>query len=137
MPYKFIYRLFDDEHTVLEGTIDEIAEFLGIEYVANIYSYMCRNVRIHGKYKVEKIGVKQKIIEEKPKPISKKQSKIDYLEKHLREYGNTVSRDKPDKYLEELRQRGLNCTYRKVAEYSEGLSKIISHYYIVEVKNGL
>lgn len=57
----------------------------------------------------------------------KKEKNINYLIEHLEKYGNTILNENPQKYEDQLKEYGIEITYKKLF-ISEGIRNI----YIIE-----
>ena len=130
------YELFENDKYIGKGTSEEVAKMIGCTR-STVNSYAIYNKLIYGKYKVVKVDTKLVEIEYqrnyKPK-TEFNDNTLDYLVRHLKEYGNTVmpNKVKPDKYLEPLREMGLDCLVRSVPEFMD--NKQVGWYHILEVK---
>lgn len=134
-----IYELYDDGKLIFTGDRFKCAKVIGIN-INKLTRYETHNgKKILNRYTLKPIGKEQRLnlIDTKIIPNTKKIDKqnknktMEYLLKHLREYGNTVLNNNPERYLKALRENGLDCTYRKVLE--DGV-KQKRYFYIIEVK---
>ena len=130
-----IYGLYENDELVFKGTAREILDKYDIRQ-DNLWVYVGRGIKLFGKYRINKLDDEQITPPKKEhkKRLTKYEKDLDYLIRHLREYGNTLLNYKPNKYIEDLKAVGLDCTYRKAYERTGESGRILSHYYIIEVK---
>lgn len=140
------YGLYKDGELIAEGFCREIGKIVNAKPQAlNIYAQTGKEL---GGYKVKVLRVVKyydTIRHEK-----KEFNTLDYLYRHLKEYGNTVINDDPSQFIEELERR-LNGTIfvsqredvDDMFNYEASVSaQAHQHgrrrpYYILEIKYGL
>lgn len=140
------YGIFLNGELIKEGFCYEISRYLHIH--PNIMRNYAHDGKPLGDYLVKITEViDQKYVKKEPK---KDFDALDYLYRHLKEYGNTVLNDDPSEYLEELEER-LNGTIfvRKAEDVDDMFNYEASvsekphrhgrrrNYYILEIKYGL
>ena len=139
---KNIYGVYENGVLIAKGGSEYIAEKFGVSE-RGVPNYPRRNNKLLGIYEVkiiEKIRTKGKT----PMKIDR----MDYLYRHLAEYGNTVlnEEDDPFKYIPALEEKlGKRIWTRKIADkddpwnYEPDMSKpgkfkrgVVKYYYVLE-----
>ena len=92
-----IYEVYDGEKLIERGTGKYIAERFNISR-NSIEPSISKKNKIHGIYENKKVGFVSQKYERTNKQI------IDYLYRHLSEYGNTCLNDNPEPYLKRLEE---------------------------------
>lgn len=136
MPKVFEYQLIKNDEVVFKGLKHEVMhrlKCLGIE-IDNAYKH---GYELYG-YKIDRRKTQRRYTrrifepENKEEIIIKKDKTIDYLVKHIKEYGNVAyAGSQPAKYKKMLCELGYNVTYRRV-KYKEDAK---AWYVIERVKN--
>jgi len=116
----FLYAVYDNGEKIFEGTANEVAERFKMS-PKSVNTYSKRNSKFENKYDIKVTGRTQSIQKPYvPKAKQPRKSKdeeyLEYLETHLRMYGNTSTSKDPEKYLLKLREKGIECKVRKVYE---------------------
>lgn len=146
-----LYYIYDNDVLVDEGTSQQIAEKYHISK-DGVPNYVRRGHKLLGKYDIRLSGLTVGTEEKHqpiPKPMTACEKTLDYLYRHLAEYGNTVlnEKDDPFQYLPKLEDMlGEKIIARKVYDkddfwnYQEDLSKPgrykqgrISYFFVLEI----
>lgn len=113
-----VYSIKDKGVEIFRGTNKEISEHFNTGQI-NMKMYTKGNLLFQRKYTVEETDEVRmiqprvkRLVFNKEKP--KKPTTVDYLYRHLVEYGNTVLNNDPEKYRDELKNLGVEFTSRKV-----------------------
>lgn len=114
-----VYGIYEGDKLVFKGTSTELKnEHKEFEKLCFSY-YASGEYLMLSKYKVKVLGTQKikRIINTKPMPKVNKHAKtLEYLIKHLSDYGNTVLCEDPKHYREELKEIGIEFTCRLVKE---------------------
>jgi predicted DNA-binding protein YlxM (UPF0122 family) len=114
-----LYYIYDNDVLVDEGTSQQIAEKYHISK-DGVPNYVRRGHKLLGKYDIRLSGLTVEVEEKEkpiPKPMTAYEKTLDYLYRHLAEYGNTVlnEKDDPFQYLPKLEDMlGEKIIARKV-----------------------
>lgn len=109
----YLYEIYDpDEELVFVGNVKEVCEQFNIQ-LCSLYAYYSRNSKIGGIYTVKRIEV-EKPKKDIPRKPTKREITLDYIIRHLKEYGNVYMNHEPSQYLEELEELGYKC---RINEY--------------------
>lgn len=130
-----VYEIYEGDNLIAKGFTDEVAEIVGCT-TSTLIRYAQENKTINKKYTAKLIDKVWVDYSYELKPKKKKNNltyTLDYLYRHLTEYGNTVLNKNPEKYIEELKVLGLDCTYKKVKNLTIDSNRVLGHYYIIEV----
>ena len=125
MPKVYKYNVLNVNEIVYTGYKWQVARFLGC--TSDEVSYAATNNQVIGKCTITRFRVddaeyansmpKKETRYKPPEEPRKRKTKVDYLVKHLEEYGNTVlgtmSEIKAIEYLGQVSQRGINTKYTK------------------------
>lgn len=149
MPRNNIYYVYDQGVLIDKGTSEELAYKYHVSK-RGIPNYAKRGYKLLGLYDIKLSGLHKALEKkEKPKIMTSYEKTLDYLYRHLKEYGNTVlnEKDDPFQYLQKLEKMlGEKIIARKVYDkddfwnYQEDLSKPgrykqgrISYFFVLEV----
>lgn len=125
---KKLYGVYDNGVLIYSGTSSQIAKEYKLKQ-SSMYTYTHSNAKLKSMYDVR---VLNEIYEEKPK--NRYEKTLDYLVRHLLEYGNTVINKHPEIYINDLKKMGIKVKVRKVVSYGDDyLVKRKDTYYILEV----
>ena len=130
------YEVWKDDEYLFTADRNGIMDRLGIFFTGSPSSYAFSNSKLQG-YTIKIPGEDMDDRTTTPKPRTKRyQNHLEYLVKHLTEYGNTVSKRDPEPWLEELKQMGLECNVKKRKDKYEGKgrTKVKDIFYILELK---
>ena len=114
-----LYSITENGVEVFKGSAAEVCEHFDLPNKDMIYYYHRTGYLLLRKYTIEYAGVritkspKEEKQEEKKREPTKHEQKLNYLAWHLQHYGNTTLKGHPSKYKEELKQMGIEFTYRK------------------------
>ena len=143
MKKRNIYEIYEGDELVCKGGCDVVSKFLGI--VPRSLSASARHgTLVNKKYRI--VVIRQEPIGRTPKPKTEK-DELDYLYRHLAEFGNTCSGKNPNEYipkLEEMLNEKIGVTQRwdvddpwnyeailsKPGKFKQGRRK---PYYILEI----
>lgn len=129
-----IYELYDDGKLIFKGNRESCAKQIGCQPQSLIHKYTHKGEKMLGRFTLKLVGQEKKVYELKRKNkvesvITKRQTTLEYLIKHLSKYGNTILNTNPEKYLKQLKKEGYDCLVRKVKE--DGHNR---YFYVLEVK---
>lgn len=137
-----VYDVYKDGELMMTGTRRAIIDALEMPPIS-LANYSRRPYRGHYIFKdtgrTEKIKIEDVMSEERKKPKNKKDGRtydevLGYLFRHLfRDGVVNLSRDDPERYLEDLAEMGLDVEYRP-AFYRDERGKKVEKYYILKVK---
>lgn len=100
-PTKAIFNFYENGKWVFKGTSREFKEHFNLDFNGSVSPYARNNSTICGRFKAKRV---EDVDFEK---------KVDYFADKLKFYNEVYSKMNPEIYLEALRERGYNCTYRK------------------------
>lgn len=102
-----------DGEIVFKGTAMQISDVLG--YDDRSVATTCKLHRVAmNKYYFEESGTTEGELEKtRYNFISKPESELEIAIRHLKIYGNMYVKKEPIKLIEQLKQEGINATYRK------------------------
>lgn len=146
------YAVYDNGEKVLEGNNYDVVHFIGLR-PQQVTKYANEGTLVKDKYTIKIIGEEnvwyfyKMRMENKEQVTTKKERDVfDYLYRHLKEYGNTVLKTDPSKYipkLEEVLNEKILVTekYDKADPYNFKMDNGVrvyrqnrrSKYYILEV----
>lgn len=113
MPIQYEYGIYDlDGNMVFKGNSNAIIDKYNVS-VSSLYHYAVNGIKMKRKYRVKRLGIYVAPKEEKVKVKPKEQTYLEYVIKHLEEYGNVYSRVNPEKYLSQLKELGYDCDYKQ------------------------
>ena len=115
----YTYKVYDvDDNLVFQGSTNEVCYHFHIG-LCSLYSYYGRGSKIGGIYRVERVQIDKETKQPIKKP-SKYEKTLDYLIRHLEEYGNVYLNEEPSKYLDELKKKGYKVKIDKYITVSGG-----------------
>jgi len=143
-----IYAVYENDQLVLKGDHNEVAALCQIKSRA-IANYVRWNILVNGRYHIKNIEGEYRYVR-KPKGMSEEQI-LDYLYRHLAEYGNTCLNDNPTPYIPRLQEiLGRKITFRECEDvddpwnYEVELSQTgrwkrgrINTYFVLEVQHDI
>jgi len=143
---KVIYEVYENDKRVLIGDHNDVANLCRIKSRA-IANYVRWNILIDGKYLIKNLNGDNKPYQKKSKEVSDEKI-IDYLYRHLYEFGNTTLGNDPHKYLPKLEEMlnekicvrecdDIDDPWNYEASYEQGVTRFrkgrVRKYYILEV----
>lgn len=130
------YEVWKDNVYLFTADRNGIMDRLGIFFTGSPSSYAFSNSKLQG-YTIKIPGNDMEKTADNKTKTRKYKNHLNYLVKHLTEYGNTVSVKDPEPWLEELKQMGLECNVRKRKDKHEGMgrTKAKDIFYILELKH--
>lgn len=145
---KRICDVIEDGQVVFRGTYVEIADFLGttkkaVRTGANYKrKFKSKYWVVYSGWRIEEIKKKEVVKKPEVRKPTKFEAKLDYMIRHLNEYGNTVTNTNPEPYLQELVNRGYLVGFRKVRDNKHHDSLIAStsrgkqqYFYVITLHN--
>lgn len=108
----YLFEIYDpEENLIFVGNTNEVCEQFNIQ-LNSLYAYYSRNSKIGGVYTVKRIET------EKPKKVmptipTKEELMMDYIIRHLENYGNVFMKNDPTDYLGRLKKLGYHCKIDK------------------------
>ena len=102
---EMVFNCYDNGEFFMKGTAKQIATELDIPCSSTINTYAITKARYHRRYTFVFTGerVSDKVPEnDKPRPLTKHEQKLEYLKWHLLHYGNTTIKGDPGEYIDEL-----------------------------------
>ena len=123
----FLIKDMNTGELVFKGTRKEIMEHFKTGQLS-MEGYISRGSIFLKKYTVENSG-EIKIVRYNVPP-KKATSKLEYLQKHLEKYGITILNSDPTKYIEPLKELGIEFTFRK-ATLTTGVGRK-TRFYVLE-----
>lgn len=102
----YLYDFYEGDRLVFTGTSKQFKEKFVPTFKGSVSSYATTNSLIRGKWKAIPTGQAQK-------KKTKFELKVDYICAHLEKYGNTVTADNPEKYLQAVSEKGFPFKYRQ------------------------
>ena len=106
VPVAYRFNFYKDGVLIYTGTNQEFKRRFQLNFKGSASSYAYTHSKIMDMYEVEVVG-------DERNDFVKKDAMLEKLTKRLTEYGNTYSKKNPKPYIEKLKERGLNCIYRK------------------------
>lgn len=116
-----LFKVIEGGKEIYCGSAVEICKYLNLAGKDIVYAYARSGYELYGRFTFIPSGIRKtegnkktlaKQEKAKPKP-TKHEQKLNYLAWHLQHYGNTTLKGHPSKYKEELKQMGIEFTYRK------------------------
>ena len=108
----YLFEIYDPEdNLIFVGNTNEVCEQFNIQ-LNSLYAYYSRNSKIGGMYTVKRVVADkpEKVIPKKP---TKEDLMMDYIIRHLENYGNVFMRNDPTDYLDRLNKLGYKCKIDK------------------------
>ena len=113
------YGIFKDGECIFQGSRLEVADHFGLKPYS-LYDYVYpKKKKLFRRYVVRLI---ETTIKEEPKPISQNEQRLNFLENHLRIYGNCASVFDPVPYFPQLYDKGFDCKVREVIDNENRVS---------------
>ena len=100
------YNFYENGKLVFSGTSQQFKKEIGVQFKGSASAYATSHSKIKDRFDVEIIGQERNDIEKKDRNLT-------YLVEHLSLYRNTYTRQNPEPYLEQLKEMGFNCCFRK------------------------
>lgn len=144
MAKKRLCNVLLDGEVVFHGTYSEIAQWMCTTEDA-VRSGANHRRMFQFKYWVDHAGwqIDNKKKKEKKVKMTKHEQKLDYLVRHLNEFGNTVLLTNPKEYQEELAERGYLISWEKVRDGKYNSDRLTasdnrgkkSYFYVIKLLN--
>ena len=129
------YEVWKDNVYLFTADRNGIMDRLGIFFTGSPSSYAFSNSKLQG-YTIKIPGNDMEKTADNKTKTRKYKNHLNYLVKHLTEYGNTVSRRDPEPWMEQLKSMGLDCIVKKRTDKHDGVGRAKREtYYILELKH--
>lgn len=99
------YNFYENGILIFTGTSEDFKRKFQLKFKGSASAYANSHSKLLNRYDVEIVGQDRK-------DIQKKNAKVEYLAKHLERWHNCYIKDNPRPYLEDLLERGYDCTFR-------------------------
>lgn len=139
-----VYGLYDGDELIFKGNRMDVEKRFNVNKNC-IFTYLRTGAKINGKYAIKKVGQDYFDVEckrKKKERQAKREEKwtledhYEYLEWHLKYYGNTSCRFDPNPYLKQLKKAGYKVKVKEILDEPQKIQtrgrprKAKMHYYL-------